>query len=284
VSPQARLDQARFLNVRGLSLRRACGLIGVARSGLHYQHRQPVKDAPVVESMKRLAKQYPRYGYRRIRIFLAREGLKMSVDRAGRLWRKARLQLPAKRPRRRPARSVARAPAPTSANRVWAYDFVFDACANGQVLKCLTVVDEFTHECLAVDVSGSIRSARVIKQLSRLITVHGAPTFIRSDNGPEFLATAIQKWLREENIKTAYIDPGKPWQNGVNESLNGKLRDECLNMEWFKNRRHSKVVIEQWRQHYNAIRPHMSLGYLTPHEFKQHLIQTDYQPGAIPQE
>lgn len=208
----------------------------------------------------------------------------MSVDRAGRLWRKARLQLPAKRPRRRPARSVARAPAPTSANRVWAYDFVFDACANGQVLKCLTVVDEFTHECLAVDVSGSIRSARVIKQLSRLITVHGAPTFIRSDNGPEFLATAIQKWLREENIKTAYIDPGKPWQNGVNESLNGKLRDECLNMEWFKNRRHSKVVIEQWRQHYNAIRPHMSLGYLTPHEFKQHLIQTDYQPGAIPQE
>ena len=170
MSPQARLDQARFLNVRGLSLRRACGLIGVARSGLHYQHRQPVKDAPVVESMKRLAKQYPRYGYRRIRIFLAREGLKI------------RLQLPAKRPRRRPARSVARAPAPTSANRVWAYDFVFDACANGQVLKCLTVVDEFTHECLAVDVSGSIRSARVIKQLSRLITVHGAPTFIRSDN------------------------------------------------------------------------------------------------------
>jgi putative transposase len=154
-------------------------------------------------------------------------------------------------------------------NHVWAYDFVFDACANGQQLKCLTIVDEFTHECLAIDVAGGIRSARVIEVLGKLISVHGAPAVLRSDNGPEFVSTAILRWLLENRIDTALIDPGKPWQNGTNESFNGKLRDECLNVEWFRNRREAKIIIESWRQHYNAVRPHMSLQYLTPLEFKQ---------------
>ena len=172
-----------------------------------------------------------------------------------------------------------------AANHVWACDFVFDACANGQQLQCLTVADEFTHESLTIDVAGSIRSARVIEVLTRLMSVHGAPIYLRSDNGPEFVSHAILKWVSEARIETALIDPGKPWQNGTNESFNGKFRDECLSVEWFRTRREAKVIIEAWRQHYNAVRPHSSLGYFTPHEFKQHHppIQ-DHPPRAIPQE
>jgi putative transposase len=148
---------------------------------------------------------------------------------------------------------------------------VFDACANGQQLKCLTVIDEYTRECLAIDVSGSIRSSRVIEVLAKLVSVHGAPKVLRSDHGPEFVSRAALKWLVEENIDTAFIEPGKPWQNGSNESFDGKFRDECLSMEWFKNRIDAKMVIETWRRHYNEVRPHSSLENLTPHEFKQRL-------------
>ncbi|MEY4763211.1 MAG: hypothetical protein RLZZ200_3068, partial [Pseudomonadota bacterium] len=148
------------------------------------------------------------------------------------------------------------------------YDFVYDACANGQQLKCLTIVDEHTRESLAIDVAGSIRSGRVIEVLSRLVSEHGAPRYLRSDNGPEFVSKAVLKWLAETNIDTAHSDPGKPWQNGLDESFNGKFRDECLILEWFRNRAEAKPIIENWRRHYNEVRPHSSLGYLTPAEFK----------------
>jgi len=150
---------------------------------------------------------------------------------------------------------------------VWAYDFVFDRCANGQVLKCLTVVDEYTRQCLAVHVDGRIRSQRVIDELTRLVSIHGAPRYLRSDNGPEFVSRAILRWLARQQINTALIDPGKPWQNGFDESFNGKFRDECLNLEWFRSRAEAKVIIESWRREYNVIRPHSSLAYRTPNEF-----------------
>jgi putative transposase len=219
--------------------------------------------------MRALAAQYPRYGYRRIRIFLARQGHPMSADRAHRLWRSERLQIPRRRPRRRVATARPRPLPATGPNQVWAYDFVFDACANGQKLKCLTIVDEWTREALAVDVAGSIRSGRVIEVLARLVSLHGAPRHLRSDNGPEFVATAVLRWLTAEGIDTAHIAPGKPWQNGTDESFNGRLRDECLNMEWFRTRAEAMAVIETWRRHYNEVRPHSSLAYLTPHEFKK---------------
>lgn len=146
---------------------------------------------------------------------------------------------------------------------------MFDACANGQQLKCLTVIDEHTRESLAIDVAGSIRSGRVIEVLSRIISERGAPKYLRSDNGPEFVSKALLKWLLAANIDTALIDPGKPWQNGADESFNGKLRDECLSLEWFRNRVEAKVVIEQWRRHYNQVRPHSSLAYMTPEEFRR---------------
>lgn len=246
----------------------------VARSTLRYESRLVRRDAPVVTVMRELAAQYPRYGYRRIQVFLARRGHVMSADRTHRLWRLHGLQVPRKRPRRRVAASRPRPLAPNGANQIWAYDFLFDACANGQQLKCLTVIDEYTRECLAIDVAGSIRSARVIEVLAKLVSVHGAPRYLRSDNGPEFISRAILRWMIEANIDTAYIDPGKPWQNGSNESFNGKFRDECLGMQWFKNRIDAKILIEEFRRQFNEVRPHSSLGQLTPAEFKQQLSTT----------
>jgi putative transposase len=218
--------------------------------------------------MRELAAQYPRYGYRRIRIFLERDGHVMSPERTYRLWRSSGLQVPRRRPRRRVATGRPRPQAPTARNNVWAHDFVFDTAANGQQIKCLMVVDEWTQECLAIDVAGSIRSGRVIEVLSRLVSERGAPKYLRSDNGPEFVATAVLRWLSMEKIETAHIDPGKPWQNGIDESFNGKFRDECLSLEWYRSRAEAAAVIEGWRQHYNQVRPHSSLRYMTPASFR----------------
>lgn len=280
VGARVRRSQVAYAHARGISVRRACGLLSVARSALRYQSRLAIKDAPIVARMQELSMQYPRFGYRRIQVFLDRMGHSMSADRAHRLWRCAGLQVPRKRPRRRIAACRPRPLAPTGMSQMWAYDFVFDACANGQQLKCLTVIDEFTREALAIDVAGSIRSNRVIEVLAKLISIHGAPKYLRSDNGSEFLSRAILRWLAQQKIETALIDPGKPWQNGTNESFNGKFRDECLSMEWFRNRVDAKIVIENWRRHYNEIRPHSSLGNLTPGQFKQQLLPLRLQGAS----
>ena len=270
MSVPARRRQVAYSRERGLSARRACTLLSVARSALSYESRKAARDAPVIARMQALSAQYPRYGYRRIRIFLGRDGHRMSVGRAYRLWQAAGLQVPRKRPRKRVAAARPRPQVPSAANQVWAYDFVFDHCANGQRLKCLTVTDEFTKEGLAIDVDGRIRSPRVIEVLSRLVSARGAPSLLRSDNGPEFVSKALLSWIVGQGIGTALIEPGKPWQNGVTESFNGKFRDECLSLEWFRSRAEAKIIIESWRQHYNAVRPHSSLGYLTPNEFVAH--------------
>jgi putative transposase len=267
VSVPACRRQVAYSRERGLSARRACTLFKVARSALSYEGRKAVKDAPVIARMRELSAQYPRYGYRRVRIFLGRDGHRMSPGRAYRLWRAAGLQVPRKRPRKRVVAARPRPQAPCGPNQVWSYDFMFDRCANGQQLKCLTVTDEFTKEGLAIDVAGRIRSPRVIEVLARLVSERGAPGFLRSDNGPEFVSKAILSWIVAQGISTALIEPGKPWQNGVTESFNGKFRDECLSLEWFRSRAEAKVVIEAWRRHYNEVRPHSSLDYLTPNEF-----------------
>ena len=190
VSPLARREQLAFVRARGLSLRRACGLIGMSRATPSYELRLPAKEAPVLAAMKELSAMYPRYGYRRIRVFLRRKGFELSWSRTHRLWRQAGLLVPRKRPRKRIASLRPRIHTPFKANMVWAYDFVFDTTASGQQIKCLTVVDEYTRECLAIDVAGAIRSKRVIEVLSRLVSLHGAPLFMRSDNGPEFVSQA----------------------------------------------------------------------------------------------
>jgi putative transposase len=267
VSAGVRREQVACVQRHGVSLRRACALLSVARSTMGYESKIELREVPIVAAMRELSAQYPRFGYRRILVYLERRGIVMSADRAHRIWRRAGLQVPRKRPRRRAAMNRPRPIPSTQANHVWAYDFVFDACANGQQLKCLTVIDEYTRECLAIDVAGSIRSGRVIDVLSKLVSVRGAPRHMRSDNGPEFVSRAVLQWLSATKIETALIDPGKPWQNGANESFNGKFRDECLGMQWFKNRIDAKILIEDWRQEFNSERPHSSLGNRTPEEF-----------------
>ena len=217
--------------------------------------------------------------YRRITELLNWEGWWVNHKRVERIWKQEGLKVPRRQPKR--ARlwlndgSCVRLP-PERPNHVWSYDFVFDRCANGQKLKCLTVTDEWTKEGLAIEVDGRIRSGRVIEVLSRLVSDRGAPLYLRSDNGPEFVSRALLKWITDQKIATALIDPGKPWQNGVAESFNGKFRDECLSMEWFRSRAEAKVVIETWRRDYNEVRPHSSLGYLTPAAFAAALRE----PGA----
>ena len=280
VSVQARLEQASYAMGRGLSQRRACALLIISRSMLYYQMKLPAKDAAVIASMKELSGRYPRFGYRRVQILLQRDGIVLGKHRCARLWADAGLQVPKKRRRRRCAAQI-RPLTPLNRNSVWSYDFVYDACANGQKLKCLTVIDEYTRECLAIDVAGSIRSSRVVEVLTQLMSVHGAPRYLRSDNGPEFVSSALLQWVQDESLELALIEPGKPWQNGANESFNGKFRDECLSMEWFRNRMEARTVIEDWRIHYNTVRPHSSLNYQTPNYFVQSLGKQLTNNGAI---
>jgi putative transposase len=264
VSAQARREQVRYAQQRGLSCRKACALIGVARSSLSYESRRTKRDRRLRRQLRVIARANPRYGYRRARAVLADKGVEVNAKRVHRVWRGMELQVPRRRARKR-LRSTGLRPVPaTKVNHVWAYDFVHDRCANGQKLKLLTVIDEYTRYCLAIEVGSRMTSRHVIEVLGRLMSVHGVPEHLRSDNGPEFIAKAIKRWLRESAVATAYIDAGKPWQNGANESFNGKLRDECLNMEWFATRAEAKVKVESWRARYNHARPHSSLDYQTP--------------------
>lgn len=184
-----------------------------ARSGLHYELRTPAKDSPVIEGMKDRSCQFPRFGARRIHIFLDRQGTEMGRDRCSRIWSAAGLQVPPRKKRRKHLAPARHRPMPPKGhNSVWCYDFVFDSCANGQQLKCLTVVDEYTRECLAIDVVGSIRSKRIIDVLSQLISVHGAPRYLRSDNGPEFVSLALLRWVKDERLESVLsvqANPGK---------------------------------------------------------------------------
>lgn len=275
VSAPARREQVAFAAGLGLSQRRACALFSVARSTLGYESKMAARDAPILEKMRALSKKYPRYGYRRILVFLEKDGHPMSRDRMYRLWKAAGLQVPRKRRRRRAKEPEARPEAALERNHVWAYDFLFDACANGEKLKCLAIIDELTRECLAIVAEGRIRSGQVEETLDRLFEEHGAPRYIRSDNGPEFIAKKLRAWLGKKDVKTAFIEPGKPWQNGSVESFNDKFRDECLNQEWFRSRAEAQVLIEAWRRHYNEVRPHSSLDYRTPHEYKAVLLRSE---------
>ena len=281
VGAPVRRQQVAFAQKHGVSQRRACALFSTSRSTLQYTSRLEARDGPLLVAMKQLSDQFPRFGYRRILVFMEQLGHAMGADKALRLWQKAGLQVPRKRPRKRVAHSRPRPQLPSGANEVWAYDFVHDACANGQQLKCLTIIDEYTRECLAIDVAGSIRSNRVIEVLSRLVSERGAPRHLRSDNGPEFVSKSLLRWGTGQGLGMALIDPGKPWQNGMVESFNGKFRDECLSMEWFRSRTEAKVVIEDWRRTYNEVRPHSSLGKMTPGAYARMVGNTSTQGATL---
>jgi putative transposase len=263
VSARARRDQVGYAVSRGTSVRRACALLQVSRSALGYESRMAARDQDLGVALEEIAGRNRGYGYRFAWVFLREAGRRVNRKRVRRVWRALGLSIRKKKSRKiRTGRP--RALAPTGPNQVWAYDFMHDRCDNGQALKILTVIDEWTRECLAIEVGTSLDAARVITVLERLVAQYGAPAVVRSDNGPEFIARALRIWAHMNHSEMATIEPGKPWQNGSIESFNGTLRGECLGRELFSNLREAKIVIEQWRWEYNTQRPHSSLGYRTP--------------------
>ena len=266
----------------GVSERRACRVLGQHRSTQRKVPQTPDDEVALTADMIELARQYGRYGYRRITKMLRTVGWSVNKKRVERLWRREGLKVPTKQPKRGRLwlndgsciRLRAERP-----NHVWSYDFVADRTHNGKAYRMLCIIDEFTREALAIRVARRLNSTDVIEALCDLFIVRGIPAHIRSDNGPEFIAAALREWIAAVGAKTAYIEPGSPWENGYVESFNGKLRDELLNGEIFYTLAEAKIVIEQWRRHYNTVRPHSSLGYKPP---APEVLSWPASPASLP--
>ena len=270
MTPVGRRNAVQGLVHRGISERKALGFLGLSRRISSYVPQQPGKDQAMTEKLMVASAQHPRFGYRRMAAWLD-----VGQSKVRRLWRELGLNIPRRRPRRRRSGCDIRLPGALRPNAVWSYDFVHDQLVDGRALKLLCVIDEYTRECLTIEVGASLRSQDVILTLSRLMRLYGKPAFIRSDNGAEFTAAKVMRWMRDAAIGPTFIAPGSPWQNGFIESFNGKLRDELLNREWFRSRTEAKVLIEQWRQFYNEQRPHSSLGYRPPASIRRNWSETD---------
>jgi putative transposase len=251
-----------------VSERRACNVLEQARATQRRNLSSPSDEKQLTDDIIALATRYGRYGYRRITALLNNEhGWRVNHKRVERIWRKEGLKVPKKHPKRGRLwlndGSCIRL-RPEHKDHVWSYDFMIDRTANGRAFKILNIIDEYTRECLAILVARKITNQEVIDLLFNLFIFRGIPEHIRSDNGPEFTARAIRRWLNKLGVKTLFIEPGSPWENGYIESFNGKMRDELLNREVFTTLEEARVLIEQWRREYNQVRPHSSLGYRPP--------------------
>ncbi|MDO8978179.1 MAG: IS3 family transposase [Bradyrhizobiaceae bacterium PARB1] len=268
VSPERRRQAVEGIRGKyGLSERQACRIVGQPRGTQRYSTIVRADEDALTRAIVSLASQYGRYGYRRITSLLVDAGWRVGCDRVQRIWRREGLKVPRKqRPRGRlwlNDGSCIRL-RPQHRNHVWSYDFVEAQTHDGRKLRLMTLIDEFTRECLAVRVARRINSFGVIETMADVMLTRGVPEHVRSDNGAEMTARIVRSWFAKLGAKTLYIEPGSPWENGYCESFNGKLRDECLNGEIFYSLKEAIVVIEQWRKHYNTIRPHSSLNYRPP--------------------
>lgn len=271
VSPRDRRRAVEYLMTgRGLSQRHACHLVSLQRSSARYQRRLRRDESKTIALVRSYAEEQPMYGYRIIAALLKQEGHLINRKRVYRIWRQEGLQLPRRKAaKRRYGDSTGRLQRATRPNEVWSYDFLESRTERGSKLRMLTILDEYTRECLCIHVARSVSSRQVIQMLEWLFLVRGAPGYLRSDNGPEFIAVALQNWLRDRHCHTLYIKPGSPWENPFIESFNGTFRVECLDRWLFANGHEAQIVIEQWRQAYNHHRPHSSLRYLTPAAFAE---------------
>jgi len=264
--------------VLSISERRTCAALGQHRSTQRKIPRGRDDEDRLTDDIVELARQYGRYGYRKIAELLRRAGWLVNDKRVERIWRREGLKVPARQPKR--ARlwvndgSCIRLRAERP-NHVWSYDFVEERTHDGRKFRMLNIIDEFTQECLAIRVSRRLKSIDVIDVLSDLFILRGVPGHIRSDNGPEFVAKAVQEWIGAVGAKTAYITPGSPWENGFIESFNARLRDECLNVSLFRSIADAKEKLETWREDYNYCRPHGSLANLAPAAFAAAALQSD---------
>ena len=257
-----------------VSERRACRVLNQPRSSQRHVSTRAGKDSALVEKMIVLSRENPRYGYRRVWALLRREGWAVNKKRVQRLWREAGLKVPTRERKRRRLGSSENGCARRRAeyiDHVWSYDFAMDTTEDGRRLKVMpaSLVDEYGRECLALETERSITAEGVIGTLDRLFTERGEPDYIRSDNGPEFIAKAIKRWLAAFGVETLYIEPGAPWENAYSETFISRLRDELLNREVFVNLKEAQVLAGDYREHYNHHRPHGALGYLTPMEFAE---------------
>jgi putative transposase len=266
---------------KGLSQRATCRWSGLSRAVDCYELRRPAQDAQFLEKMRTVAKANPRYGYRRVAIVSG-----IGFGRSWRLWKHYGFKIGSQRTRKPHKKDKTTTPLPQQAeypNHVWTYDILFDRLADARPFKTLSVLDEFTRECLGILVATSILAEDVIAFLAGILQQRNAPVFLRSDNGSEFTAEAVQIWLAQKKVGPAFIPPGQPWKNGFIESFHDKFRDECLQCEWFPSLLDAQVVIADWRLHYNTQRPHSSLGYKTPANFAaQYVIQIQPAQTLIP--
>ena len=253
-----------------VSERRACRVLGQHRSSQRQRPKTKEEEQRLVTRMLELVRLHPRFGYRRIWALLRREGWRVNRKRVLRLWRRQGLKVPRKQRKKRrlgtSANSCVRRPAEHK-DHVWAWDFLHDRTTDGGPLKWFTLVDEYTRECLALEVGRGMTARAVSAVLAEVVQQRGAPGHIRSDNGPEFIAKAIRAWMAGAGLETLYIDPGAPWENGYAESFNSKVRDELLNAEEFTSLLEAKVLGQEWKRGYNHERPHSSWGYRTPAEY-----------------
>ncbi len=252
---------------RAMGVTRACGLVGISRSAFRYESKRAEANAHLSARLAALAAEKRRYGYRRLHVLIRREGHVVNWKRLYRLYRDAGLAV--RRRKRKRIGPVERRPLPkpTMPNVSWSMDFVSDGLANGRRLRCLTIVDDCTRECLAIEVDTSLPGTRVAATFERLAELRGLPQSITVDHGPEFEGRVLDAWAYARGVRLAFIRPGKPVENAYIESFNGRLRDECLNEHWFMNMAHARSVIERWRIEYNTERPHSALGYLTPAQY-----------------
>ena len=250
-----------------VSQRRACRVLDQARNTQRRSADADDQEKRLTADIIQLATRYGRYGYRRITVLLNNRGWRVNHKRVQRIWRREGLRVPGKQPKRGRLwlndGSCIRL-RPEYKDHVWSYDFVEERTTDGRKFRILNIIDEYSRECLCAKVERRLSSHDVIDVLFELFILRGIPEHIRSDNGSEFTAIAVRDWLSRVGVKTLYIEPGSPWENGYNESFNSKLRDELLNMEMFYTMKEAKVLIERWRQDYNTIRPHSSLGYRPP--------------------
>ena len=272
VSPQERRAAiTHLMTAHGFGITRSCGLIGMSRSLYRYEAKRP-GDEKLKTRLTALAGQKRRYGYRRLHVLLRREGWSINWKRTYRVYREAGLAVRRRKRKRiagieRQPKVIAMAP-----NTSWSMDFVSDGFVDGRRIRCLNIVDDFTKECLAIEVDTSLPGKRVVGVLERLAESRGLPRSVTVDNGPEFISKVLDEWAYRKQLQLRFIEPGKPQQNAYIESFNGKFRDECLNEHWFLSMRHARQVIAQWREEYNQERPHSSLGYLTPSHFADRFL------------
>jgi putative transposase len=253
-----------------VSQRRACKVVEQPRSTQRYIERDGSEDRVIVERLQALSQRHPRYGYRFMTALLNREGMRINRKRVQRLWREAGLKVPMKSVKKRRLGGSENAcfhRRAERANEVWSYDFVMDQTSDGRRLKILAVVDEYTRECLALEVARCIEAVDVVEVMRRIIAVRGAPENVRSDNGGEFIAQAVRNFLQNIGAQTLYIEPGAPWENAYSETFNSRFGDEVLKREVFDTLLEAKVLVENYRCEYNEERPHSALNYATPAEF-----------------